>query len=677
MTQRDYLKTLVVALVISVSVFAQQVTVPKRSIGFDDLAQLQLITDIQVSPDGKWVAYSLSIADMEKDRRSRSIWMASWDGSRKIKLNSGPENASQPRWSPDGRYISFVVSRADDQDKRAGSQVWLLDRDGGEAKRLTNVKGGVSEYAWSPDSTKLLLLVDDIDPDSDPEKKDGWNKKTPPPIVVDRYSFKADGGGYTKNLQTHIHIFDMAARESFALTSGAHSETSASWSPDSKSIAFVSNRTPDPDRNTETRIWVMDAVPGSPMRALTSHSGPDGGRPTWSPDGKWIAFLRGDDDKYYGYNLNKLAIVPASGGEVRELSRDLDRRIYGPLTWSPDSRTITFIVQDDMTKYLAQMPVAGGQLVKLTQGRQIIDDYSPKDGSSFAVIRGDATSPSEIMALEKGVQRPISNHNQWIREVAMGSVEDFSSRSLDGTEVHGLMIKPPGYRAGQRYPTLLWIHGGPNLQDEHTFRMERHLFSACGYVVLTINYRGSAGRGSAYQKAIYADWGNKEVQDLLGAVDEAVKMGVADPNRLGLGGWSYGGILTNYIIATDTRFQAAVSGASSSLFLSMYGTDQYIKQYERELGPPWKNKDLWIKLSYPFFQADKIKTPTLFLGGTRDFNVPIAGVEQMYQALKSLNIPTQLVLYPDQRHSLGPLSYQRDCYERYVAWFDKYLKDQQ
>jgi dipeptidyl aminopeptidase/acylaminoacyl peptidase len=192
--------------------------------------------------------------------------------------------------------------------------------------------------------------------------------------------------------------------------------------------------------------------------------------------------------------------------------------------------------------------------------------------------------------------------------------------------------------------------------------------------VLEENYGGSSGRGAAYQKAIFADWGGKEVLDLQGAVDEAVRQGIADPERLGVGGWSYGGILTNALIASDTRFKAAVSGAGSSLFHTMYGTAQYIVQYEKELGPPWKSPEAWLKVSYPFFKADRIKTPTLFLGGEKDFNVPITGGEQMFQALKSLGVETQLVVYPGQFHGLTTPSYQRDRLQRYLAWWGKYLQ---
>jgi dipeptidyl aminopeptidase/acylaminoacyl peptidase len=235
-------------------------------------------------------------------------------------------------------------------------------------------------------------------------------------------------------------------------------------------------------------------------------------------------------------------------------------------------------------------------------------------------------------------------------------------------------VKPSSFVAGQKYPLLLVIHGGPNGQDQHAFSFDREFYAANGYVVLAVNYRGSAARGAVYQKAIFGDWGNKEVVDLLGAVDASVAAGIADPNRLGLGGWSYGGILTDYTIATDQRFKAAVSGAGSALQLSMYGSDQYITQYENEIGLPWKSRDLWLKISYPFFQADKITTPTLFMGGQADFNVPIIGGEQMYQALKSLGVDTQLVIYPGQFHGLTTPSYQRDRLERYLAWFNKYLK---
>jgi dipeptidyl aminopeptidase/acylaminoacyl peptidase len=282
-----------------------------------------------------------------------------------------------------------------------------------------------------------------------------------------------------------------------------------------------------------------------------------------------------------------------------------------------------------------------------------------------------------VFALHAGGEEPrqLSHQNDsLLAQLQLAIPEDFTSRSSDGNEVHSLLYRAVGSAPGARLPLIVFIHGGPNGQDAYRFDFERQLFAANGYAVLAVNYRGSNGRGSAYQKAIFADWGNKEVKDLLGAVDEAVRVGVADPDRLGIGGWSYGGILTDYTIATTPRFKAAVSGAGSALQLTMYGVDQYIAQYDLEIGAPWKEQAQWIKISYPFFHADRIKTPTLFMGGQSDFNVPIVGGEQMYQALRSLGVETQLVIYPNQFHGITVPSYKVDRLKRYLAWYDHHLK---
>ncbi len=279
------------------------------------------------------------------------------------------------------------------------------------------------------------------------------------------------------------------------------------------------------------------------------------------------------------------------------------------------------------------------------------------------------------MRLENNSLHQLSHQNDGVfAELNLGQVEDVSFKSADGTEVHGLLTKPVDYEPGKKYPTLLRIHGGPNGQDGHSFSFEHQLFAAHGYAVLAVNYRGSAGRGHKYGESIFADWGHKEVADLLAGVDHVLKAGIADPEHLGIGGWSYGGILTDYTIATDGRFKAAISGAGSANQVAMYGVDQYTFQYDNEIGPPWKNEQAWIRISYPFFHADRIHTPTLFMGGDKDFNVPIIGGEQMYQALQTLGVPTELVIYPGEFHGFTRPSFVRDRYVRYLAWYDKYLQ---
>jgi dipeptidyl aminopeptidase/acylaminoacyl peptidase len=470
-------------------------------------------------------------------------------------------------------------------------------------------------------------------------------------------------------------VFDLETRKGEAITLGAYDEQSPVWSPDGRSLAFVSNRAPDPDRSGDSNVFVIEARPGAEPRPVTTFPGPDGGRPAWSPDGQWIACLQGDEPRFYAYNLNKLTVVPAAGGAARVLTDALDRAVDSPVWWAADGQSLVFIVEDDRASYVARVAASGGAVEKLTGGRRIVSSLSlGKDGKT-ALLTATAAELPEVHALENGAFRRLSHQNDaWLSEVELGTTEDFTSKSKDGTVVNSLLTKPAGFKTGQKYPLLLFIHGGPNGQDEHSLSFDHELFAAQGYVVLAVNYRGSSGRGSAFQKAIYADWCNKEVIDLIGAVDEAIRVGVADPERLGLGGWSYGGILTDATIAVDQRFKAGVSGAGSSLQLTMYGTDQYILQYEQELGPPWKGLEPWLKVSWAFLHADRIKTPILFMCGEKDFNVPIAGSEQMYQALKSRGIDTQLVVYPGQFHGITTPSYTRDRYERRLAWYNKYLK---
>jgi dipeptidyl aminopeptidase/acylaminoacyl peptidase len=647
----------------------------KRSITLDDLARMRSVGDPQVSPDGRWVAYTVSTVDAEKDKRDSDLWMVSWDGTEQVRLTATTESSEgTPRWSPDNRYLAFLAARGDEEEKKKGSQVWLLNRSGGEAQKLTDIKGGVSDYAWSPDARRLVLVVNDPDPSDDPEKLEGWKRKTKPPIIIDRYHFKQDREGYLGPLRTHLSIFDIESRKAEVLTSGKFEEETPAWSPDGRLIAFVSNRTPDPDRNEDTNIYVIESRAGAEPRQLTTFTGPDGGRPSWSPDGQYIAYLQGDETRFSAYHQYQLAVVPAAGGPSRVLTTALDRGVSGPLLWTADSRILQFVVADDRSSYVERVASAGGPIEKLTAGGRVVSNISSRAGGAFALLTATDSQSAEVHGLENGSLRRLTHQNDPLfMELQLGTTEEFASRSKDGTDVHGLMVKPPAFTSGRKYPMLLLIHGGPNGQDEHAFSFERQFFAAQGYVVIAVNYRGSSGRGSAFQKAIYADWGNKEVVDLLGAVDSVVTAGIADPTRLGIGGWSYGGILTDYTIATDLRFKAAVSGASSALQLSMYGSDQYVVQYESELGPPWKARDLWINLSYPFFQADRIKTPTLFLSGDRDFNVPTIGVEQMYQALRSLGVDTQLIIYPGQFHVVTLPSYARDRLERYLAWFNKYL----
>ena len=660
------LRTLLFLLLLPVVVSSQDK--PKRALRLDDLFRLKTVRDPQVSPDGAWVAYVVSQLDSVRDKAGSDIYMVSWDGARTVQLTQSPEGESAPRWSPDGKYLSFLASRG---DAKAGAQVWVLDRLGGEARKLTKHKAGVGSYVWSPDGGRIAFLSQD--PDSAELGADSA-KTSPRPIVVDRYAFKRDGEGYLGNRRTHIYVYDVARDSVMQLTAGPYDDRNPAWSPDGRSIAFVSERGKDPDRENNSDVFVIEARAGAAPLKLTSFDGPDNGPPVFSPDGKWIAYSQGSEAKMYAYSKDHLAIVPSSGGAARVLTQALDRSVGDPV-WRADGASMTVLLEDDRAVHLARVDVATGKVERVLDGRRVVQEIAEGPGGKLALLAGVASRPNEIFAFEGGVLRALTHVNDaWASEVQLGTVEDFSARGKDGTVVNGLLTRPASTPPGRVLPMLLRIHGGPAGQDQHAFNFEREFFAANGYAVINVNYRGSTGRGSAFQQAIYADWGNKDVQDLLAAVDHMVTTGVADGSRLGIGGWSYGGILTNYTIATDPRFKAAISGAGSSMQLTMYGTDQYIYQYESELGQPWKNPKAWEKVSYPFYKAERIKTPTLFMGGKDDDNVPVTGGEQMYQALKSLGIDTQLVVYPGQNHGISLPSFQKDRLARYLAWYDRYLR---
>jgi dipeptidyl aminopeptidase/acylaminoacyl peptidase len=665
--------SVLVLLLAPVAITGAQTTAPaptKRALRASDVYQLRTVSDPQLSPDGAWVAYSVSTPDSAKDKSDSDVWMTSWDGAQTIRLTSSPDGESTPRWSPDNRYLAFVSGRQEGK----GGQVWLLDRRGGEAQRLTTLKGGIDEFAWSPDSKRLVLVLDE-ETDS-LARKDTAEKKTPKPIVIDRYNFKRDIAGYLGTKRTHLALFDVATRKLDTLTSDLNDDDSPSWSPDGTRIAFVREAPAEPGKPRDSDVYVIEARAGTRPRALTDFDGPDGGRPSWSPDGKWLAFTRGDEPKFSAYHLNRLAVAPSDGSApTRVVTASFDRPLSN-VRFAADGRSVLAIVADDRQEQLVRVRVADGAVERVVDGRRVVAGYNAlADGRTALLVTTPDRAP-EVFARDAntGALRQLSHQNDSLfAQLQLGPVSELTSKSDDGTEVHSLLYRPANAPAG-RLPLVVFIHGGPNGQDAYRFDFERQLFAANGYAVLAVNYRGSNGRGSAYQKAIFADWGNKEVKDLVGAVDEAVRQGIADPERLGIGGWSYGGILTDYTVATTPRFKAAISGAGSALQLAMYGTDQYIAQYDMEIGAPWKAQDTWIKISYPFFHADRIRTPTLFMGGQSDFNVPIIGGEQMYQALRTLGVETQLVIYPSQYHGITMPSYKVDRLRRYVAWYDRFLK---
>lgn len=634
----------------------------KRNLAPSDIYRIKSTDGGMISPDGNWFLYTLTTVDSSKNNRNSDIWMMKWDGSENIQLTNSPDGESSPQWSPDGKYISFVAAR-----NGGSSQIWLLNRMGGEAIKLTDVKGDLGNYAWSPDSKKIALLQRDPADTSKEQKNKPW--------VIDRYHFKQDVAGYLYDKRkTHIYLFDVKEKKLDTLTRGIYDESEIQWSPDGMRLAFVSNRTEDPDKNSNSDIYVIEAKAGAPFRQITSWKGRDNS-PRWSPDGKTIAYLRSTaDGNFIMYDQSILCTVPADGGEIRLLSKDLDRPVGTP-RWNKEGNSIVILVSDDCRRYIASYDFVSGKMNKIIEGDRVFNSLELHPNGNWITTMSDAQTPSEFYALENGNLRRLTRvQEDFISMINLAAVKKVVSTSKDGNKVSNLLFIPPG-SDGKKMPAVFFIHGGPVGQDDYGFDFTRQMLAANGYAVVAVNYRGSNGRGIAYTRAIEADWGNKEVLDILGAADELVKEGVIDGDNMGIGGWSYGGILTDYTIASDTRFKAACSGAGSALQLSLVGVDQYITQFENEIGYPWKDKNIekYLKLSYPYLKADRIKTPTLFMAGEKDFNVPAVGSEQMYQALRALGIPTELIIYPGQFHGITNPAYQKDRLERYNRWFDKYI----
>ncbi len=635
----------------------------KRTLRPGDIYRLQNLSDANISSDGKWVAYTVSTIDSAKDKKNSDIWMVSIDGKETVQLTNTPDNESSPRWSPDGKYISFTASRLG-----GTSQVWLLDRRGGEGIKLTDTKGDLGAYSWSPDSKKLVLTMKD--------QKDTAKNKPPQPYVINKFRFKQDISGYQYDTgRTHLYLFDVASKNTRQLTFGKYTEADATWSPDSKTIAFVSNQTEEPDRNENSDIFLIDTTIGAKLKKLTTWTGGDAD-PQWSPDGKKIAYLRSTSNATFEmYDQTGLYVVDIAVGEPKPFGAALDRPISNP-RWLENGKSIVALISDDRQRYIASFDAVDGSMKTVSGGDRSFGSIEVLPSGDLISFMSEPQMPAEIYVVEGGKPRRLTTvQNKFLDSLTLAKVEKFTSGSKDGTQVSGLLYYPPNM-AQKNLPLIFYIHGGPTAQDELSFDMTRQMLAAHGYAVAAVNYRGSLGRGVDFSRTISGDWGNKEVADILGAADYLVGKGIADPNRLGISGWSYGGILTDYTIASDTRFKAASSGAGVAAPLSLFGVDQYINQYVNEIGLPWKDNNIekYLKLSYPFLHADRIKTPTQFMVGEKDFNVPAVGSEQMYQALRSLDVPTELIVYPNQFHGFTQPSFIKDRLERYLVWFDKYLK---
>jgi dipeptidyl aminopeptidase/acylaminoacyl peptidase len=650
-----------------------------RPLQLDDWYSMRSVGGLTVSADGQTAAFTVTEIDRAKDRRSTSVWRVGVAGGEPQRLTH-TGSASVPRFSPDGRFLAFVSDRhlpglPTPQKVSERGQVFLLPLGGGEAFPVTALKEGVDSFRWAPDNRRLVVLSRDARAD-ETEKTDG-EEPAAPPIVLTRLQHKRDGSGWLDLRRRHLYLVALdgvlekpgrAVGEAKPLTSGPFDDARPEWSPDGRSIAFSSNRSKDPDDNNNADVWVVDVESGDTRRVTTSEGSDD--HPVWSPDGQSLAYVHEPEDPPI-YATPRVHVIGVRGGTPRDVTGRLDRHVSGAPRWAADGKSIYIALVDDGRAPIVRVTLDGARTTVYDGDAGAFE----LAGDQIVTIASTPTRPNEIYALPAagGPARRLSKVNdELFAKLRLRAAEEIDFKSADGTPIEGWIIKPPDFDDETKYPLILRIHGGPVSQYTDSFNFEHQYLASLGYVVLITNPRGSNGYGEAFCKAIFADWGNKDYQDVMAGVDHVLTLGYVDPKKLGVGGWSYGGIMTNYVITKTTRFAAATSGAGAVDMFSNFATDDLRLWWIRELGFPWRNVDLYRKLS-PLMNIEKVTTPTLVMVGDRDYRVPLPQSEQLYVSLRSLGKTAALIVYPGQSHGISRPSYQIDRLRRYGLWYDKYV----
>ncbi len=684
----------------------------RRLMAAADILRVANVADPQISPDGERVVYTVTTVD--GNANVTTLWMVRIDNSSDLPTSRQPEqrrdrnqptypaspllppgwHATNPRWSPDGKRIAFLALA----DNRYG--IWIVSIDGSRPRFVA----GVSEtnffityagepFAWSPDSKSIAYISASVEPAFDKH----YGDRQTDPIVIDRIQYKSRTS-FSDNLRTHVWITTVENPEPRQLTTGLAYDHALSFSPRGDEIAFVSNHELDPDANNNSDIFAVDLR--GQVRQITNTRGCEY-EPTWSPDGKWIAYTATKRDVTTIDSVAEDAhvwICDAGGGNRQEVSAALDRRARIP-RWSRDSKWIFFLANDRGTTHIHRIEVerrglGGSEAVRgfpspfATLARNEIgrSDFqisgftlNAADSPSFALTLSTPQRPAELWIDRPGAREVIwrvTGHNDGlVASLPAVEPERFSFRSFDGAAVDGWLLKPFGWQQDRKYPMILSIHGGPHGMFGYAFNPTFQVYAMDGYAVLFLNPRGSNGYGQKFSDGTLNEWGGGDYKDLMAGVDEALKRyRWIDENRLGVTGGSYGGFMTNWIITQTPRFKAAVSVASVSNLISFYSTSLYQDLIHAEFGGfPWDNYELlwqWSPLRY----ARGAQTPTLFIHGEQDNDVHITQAEEMYMALRRRGVETVLLRYPREGHGLREPRHRVDALEKTLSWFDRFLK---
>ncbi len=627
----------------------------RKPIGLDDLFVFKNISQVRFSPDGEWIAFVVSETDFQENLVDTDIWVVPSAGGDALRLASSLKADNQPRWSPDGKQVAFVSSR----DGKA--QIYLISLEGGEATKLSDHKTGVSSILWAPDGKKIFFLA------KVPKPEEGKaEKRSEPDVTVVDSEFD----------YTQIWAIDVESKKIEQLTSGRYNVDNFDISPDGKLVAFGARPTPKVPDFFNSDLYLMDLEERKPKK-IVERAGIDTD-PHFSPDGKTILFSSTDGVKDWIRNRD-LCTIPAAGGKVVNLTKGFDEHASF-VRWSPDGRWVYFSGNEGVATHMYRVSSRGGKAKKMTTGRFADGsfDVSP-DGRRVAFKREDAEHPDELYVSSIGRFEPkkLTAVNDVAQEYRIAKSEVITWKGADGWTIEGILTKPIGYETGRRYPLIVLVHGGPAGVFTNSFTVSAgrpvQLLAAEGYAVLMPNPRGSGGYGEKFRKANLRDWGGKDYQDIMAGVDYVIRIGVADPERMGIMGWSYGGFMTSWVITQTNRFKAARVGAGVTNLYSFYGqTDipDFMETYFASL--PWTDAKVFQEHS-AMYHIKNVKTPTLILHGQKDLRVPLPQDQELYTALKDLGVPTELVVYPRQGHGVREPRLQRDVAKRTVEWFNRWV----
>lgn len=643
-----------------------------RMLEFEKAVSATLIADVQISPDGEHVAYVTTPASKEGEYPCSEIWLATVaDGSLR-RLTTSEATDAAPRWSPDGRRILF----ASDRKKRGTTQLYLLSLDGGEAIRLTEGKGGVSPAAWSPDGSTIAFTVKEVESEDEKERKaqrddaiqvDGnvrrsslWIMQVPEDVSdIDPANLPEPKRISPEEVNIGSDFFGIGF----------------SWSPDGSRLVTATSKSPKP-----TDTFMPEIVTISTDGAITSLGHFEGvfHAPKFSPDGATILINAAEEVTPALYSLQT---IPASGGEPTILAPGYHGSFY-TFEWLPDGKRVVTGVELAERHVFQVLDIQTGAVTDAFEpfdeggtGAQLLSVSA--DGKRIAFVRSDQYSYGNVFVADIGGKpRQLTDVNPWVRDYQFGEVRDISWTAKDGLEIQGLLILPVGYEQGRQYPTLVHIHGGPQVSWTHRLYADwkwwGQFLAQRGYAVFLPNPRGSSGRGVEFLCSIVGCYGEPDSEDILTGVDYLVDQGIADPEQLVVGGWSGGGFLTYWMITHTDRFKAAVSGAGVSNWISFQGTTDIRSVFDRYLGPVTDQVDVHWRLS-PVRSIANATTPTLIVYGEKDSRVPPSQGHEMYAGLKSRGVETQLVIYPRDQHGFQERKHQLDLLERVIGWFDCHL----